>query len=124
MRKTLLGVLAGALLAMGVMAENIALREGHPEEYVVAQGDTLWDISGRFLEKPWLWPQIWQANPQIANPDLIYPGDRITLVFVGGEPRLMLNRGAGGTVKNGAIEIQGDRVTAVREWFKSKKEPA
>ena len=99
MRKTLLGVLAGALLAMGVMAENIALREDHPDEYVVMQGDTLWDISGRFLEKPWLWTQIWQANPQIANPDLIYPGDRITLVFVGGEPRLMLNRGAGGTVK-------------------------
>jgi translation initiation factor 1 len=29
--------------------------------------------------------------------------------------------GAGGTVKNGAIEIQGDRVTAVREWLAAGK---
>ncbi len=99
MRKTLFGVLAGALFACSAMAGNTALRADHPDEYVVVKGDTLWDISGRFLEKPWLWPSIWKANPHISNPDLIYPGDRITLVFVDGEPYLMLNRGSGGTVK-------------------------
>jgi translation initiation factor 1 len=25
--------------------------------------------------------------------------------------------GAGGTVKNGAIEIQGDRIAAIKDWF-------
>lgn len=99
MKKTVLGVIAGALLAFGAFATDVSLRSDHPTEYVVQRGDTLWDIAGRFLEKPWQWPQIWQANPQIANPDLIYPGDLITLVYVDGEARLMLNRGAGGTVK-------------------------
>lgn len=27
--------------------------------------------------------------------------------------------GTGGTVKNGVIEIQGDKVAAVREWFRN-----
>ncbi|MFM7785035.1 MAG: LysM peptidoglycan-binding domain-containing protein, partial [Gammaproteobacteria bacterium] len=93
MKKTVLGVIAGALLAFGAFATDVSLRSDHPTEYVVQRGDTLWDIAGRFLEKPWQWPQIWQANPQIANPDLIYPGDLITLVYVDGEARLMLNRG-------------------------------
>jgi hypothetical protein len=101
MKKTVLGVIAGALLAFGAFATDVSLRSDHPTEYIVQRGDTLWDIAGRFLEKPWQWPQIWQANPQIANPDLIYPGDRITLAYVDGEPRLLLNRGTGGTVKLG-----------------------
>jgi len=49
------------------------------EEYVVKKGDTLWDISGDMLQDNFLWPKIWQANPQIKNPDLIYPGDRIII---------------------------------------------
>ena len=97
MKKTLLGILASALFACVAMAGDVALRADHPEQYVVAKGDTLWDIAGRFLEKPWLWPHIWKANPQISNPDLIYPGDRITLVYIDGEPYLMLSRGGGGS---------------------------
>ena len=78
-------------LAVIVQAQDIELREDHPREYVVQQGDTLWDIAARFLTRPWQWPAIWQANPQIDNPHLIYPGDRITLEFFGGEPRLMVD---------------------------------
>ena len=78
-------------LALGVQASEIELREDHPREYVVQPGDTLWDIASRFLTRPWQWPAIWQANPQIDNPHLIFPGDVISLVFIGGEPRLMVD---------------------------------
>ena len=84
-----------SLPAMSVMADVVRLAPGHPEEYVVRKGDTLWDISGRFLEKPWRWPEVWKINPQIDNPHLIYPGDKIHLVYDEGQPYLELERGAG-----------------------------
>ncbi len=46
-----------------------------PETYTVRQGDTLWDLSGRFLNSPWYWPKIWSYNPEITNPHWIYPGN-------------------------------------------------
>ena len=70
-------------------ADELALRPDHPDVYVVVRGDTLWDISGRFLEKPWRWPELWGVNPQIANPHLIYPGDRLRLVMTADGPRLV-----------------------------------
>ena len=84
---------AALLLTGAVVAQDVALRSDHPEEYVVVKGDTLWDISGRFLDKPWQWPAIWHANPQIENPHLIYPGDVISLVYIDGVPQLRLRRG-------------------------------
>ena len=88
--------------AVSALAEDIGqyLRPGHPDVYTVVKGDTLWDISGQFLSRPWLWPEIWQINPQIENPHLIYPGDQIALIYVDGQPRLSLRRGdAGRTYK-------------------------
>jgi hypothetical protein len=83
-----------AVLLTGVAAaQDVSVRSDHPDEYVVVKGDTLWGISGRFLEKPWQWPAIWQANPQIENPHLIYPGDVVSLVYVDGVPQLRLSRG-------------------------------
>ncbi len=105
-RKTIrlagLGLVACVLAVASNAAEDLSryLKDGHPEVYTVVKGDTLWDISGKFLERPWLWPEIWRVNPQINNPHLIYPGDRIRLVYVEGQPQLVLERGeAGRTVR-------------------------
>lgn len=46
-----------------------------PDTYTVRSGDTLWDLSGRFLNNPWYWPKIWSYNPDILNPHWIYPGN-------------------------------------------------
>jgi hypothetical protein len=92
MLKKLLAVCAAALLTLGTAALAVELRSDHPDTYVVQRGDTLWDIAARFLKQPWLWPEIWQANPQIANPHLIYPGDRISLAYLGGRPQLNVTR--------------------------------
>jgi LysM repeat protein len=64
-----------------------------PSSYVVQPGDTLWDISAKFLTDPWYWPEIWHINPQVANPHLIYPGDTLALTWVEGQPRVTLASG-------------------------------
>jgi LysM repeat protein len=73
-------------------AGTVALRPGHPERHTVVKGDTLWGISGRFLQNPWQWPQVWKLNPQIKNPHLIYPGDVVALRYVDGKPELTVLR--------------------------------
>jgi LysM repeat protein len=70
------------------------LADNYPNNYTVVRGDTLWDISARFLRDPWLWPEVWQVNEQIVNPHLIYPGDIISLVWVDGKPQLRLGDGS------------------------------
>ncbi len=67
----------------------LRLREGAPQEYVVKKGDTLWHISELFLDDPWLWPELWRVNDDIANPHLIYPGDRLYLLWRDGRPQLV-----------------------------------
>lgn len=98
LKRTLFCALLGLIASGPVMADQETLRDGHPHRYTVKVGDTLWDIAGRFLSEPWYWPEIWDDNPDIENPHLIYPGDVIVLTMVDGEPRLSVERG-GGTVK-------------------------
>ncbi|MBT8063535.1 MAG: LysM peptidoglycan-binding domain-containing protein [Gammaproteobacteria bacterium] len=114
MIRTLMHLALAAILATGVaLAQDVSIRSDHPDEYVVVRGDTLWDISGRFLDKPWQWPAIWHANPQIENPHLIYPGDVISLVYVDGMPQLRLRRGGADTVKLSPSVRRMDRSDAI-----------
>lgn len=82
MLKQLRTVAAVAMLTVTTYAVAVEMNGTHPDTYVVRKGDTLWDISARFLKKPWLWPEIWQANPQVKNPHLIYPGDVLSLAYL------------------------------------------
>jgi hypothetical protein len=92
------------LVTVAVYAAGTQLRADHPDSYTVRRGDTLWGISGRFLSKPWLWPEIWQANPQVRNPHLIYPGDVLDLSFINGGPALRLEP---------AIHREGEAIPAI-----------
>ena len=89
LKMVLLAVFALLAPAAAVHAQDAPeLNPDVPLEYVVKRGDTLWDIAEFFLRDPWLWPELWNANPQVENPHLIFPGEVLYLVWVDGRPRL------------------------------------
>ena len=88
----LIGLLA---MAPASTVRALELAEDAPEVYEVRPGDTLWSIAGRYLRDPWLWPEIWYANDESGNPDLIYPGERLRLVHVEGRPRVVRDTATG-----------------------------
>lgn len=109
------------VLAAPAFADTLKLQDNAPDRYVVVKGDTLWDISGKFLKDPWRWPQIWNLNrAEIKDPHWIYPGDLIVLDRSGKEPRLSLVKGdkhGMTTVKLSpgvrATDIGGDAIPAI-----------
>ncbi len=86
-------LLLASLLPLSAIGDEVRLAEDAPAIYLVKEGDTLWGISNLFLRDPWMWPEIWDVNPQLDNPHLIFPGDQLYLVYVDGQPRLRVRRG-------------------------------
>lgn len=79
MQKLIISLICCLLPAL-TFADTLAIRDNAPDRYVVVKGDTLWDISSKFFEDPWKWPQIWGLNKDsIKNPHWIYPGDVVLL---------------------------------------------
>ncbi|GGY49741.1 hypothetical protein GCM10011297_23400 [Bacterioplanes sanyensis] len=88
MSKTIKRVLLTGLLCLSTTVAALPLKADAPERYQVKDGDTLWDISERFTNDPWQWPEIWYLNRQIEDPHLIFPGDMLALIDVNGERRV------------------------------------
>ncbi|MDH0720484.1 LysM peptidoglycan-binding domain-containing protein [Acinetobacter junii] len=103
LKKQLIAVAICAGLGMTVNITHAAspnvspssVKAGAPHVYVVKKGDTLWDISGKFLSKPWRWPEIWASNKHVKNPHWIYPGDRLLLCSLNGKPLIGKDEGDG-----------------------------
>lgn len=93
-------VFAPAALA----AQKCEFKADAPDSHKVVRGDTLWDISGKFLQHPWCWPQVWGLNrDQIKNPHWIYPGQIVYFDRTTG--RLSLGKPVGNTGTNGTVRL-------------------
>lgn len=105
-------VAADAAPAAG--AATVQVNPDHPDTYTVQPGDTLWGISEKFLKNPWQWPEVWHINEQVGNPHLIYPGDKLRLMWKDGQPSLVVDRGdstAGIGSSNTITEVMADGKT-------------
>ena len=93
----LVTTLGSAVLMTSAHANNPppTIKADAPNRYTVKKGDTLWDISGRYLDSPWRWKEIWATNKQIKNPNLIYPNDILILCVIQGKTLIGVDTGEG-----------------------------
>lgn len=69
--------LIASLLAVTALFSTMALPVGAASKtHTVVPGDTLWKIAVKYQVGT---SEIISANPQIKNPDLIYPGQAVTI---------------------------------------------
>jgi hypothetical protein len=92
--------------------------------YTIKKGDTLWDISAKFLKDPFLWPKLWERNPYITNPHWIYPGNPIQLTAVGPAKKEAAKEESKKVVEEKPKEVEEKPKEAVKEQEVKKVEPA
>lgn len=90
MSKTVRYLITVFFLVLSTVSHSLTLKPDAPERYTVKKGDTLWDISERYTDDAWQWPNIWYQNEQIEDPHLIYPGDIIGLMSIDGEMKVSI----------------------------------
>ena len=104
LKKVVTGGLSAVMLMGAVLTSSLPahannpapkIKPDAPNRYIVKKGDTLWDISGRYLKNPWQWREIWAANKQVKNPHLIYPGDILLMCIIRGETLIGIDTGEG-----------------------------
>ena len=113
--KSFSNIFASVLFASVFLLSTLTASAQDAEFYTVKKGDTLWHISGIFLEDPFMWPSVWRWNPYIPNPHLIYPGDVIKITAGGME---LVERG-GEKVEPPPVEpwpVDEEWVPPVIEW--------
>ncbi len=90
-----------------VKTMRCSFKANAPDKHTVVRGDTLWDISGKFLDHPWCWPQVWGLNrDQIRDPHWIYPGQIVYFDRAAGRLRLGSATGSQGGIPNVKLSPQ------------------
>jgi hypothetical protein len=68
------------LLPTTALAQQAPAAQAQQREHVVRRGDTLWDLARAYLDNPFLWPMIYEANRDVVrNPHWIYPANRLII---------------------------------------------
>ncbi|HUI46807.1 MAG TPA: LysM peptidoglycan-binding domain-containing protein [Nitrospirota bacterium] len=104
-------------------AQNATPTSEGNAEYVIKQGDTLWDISNTYLKDPFLWPIIWKANPSIANPDMIYAGNKLAIPSLAPLERAMQTPSEE-TLKTQLVEKQASAREEAKQTAEAAVSPA
>lgn len=127
--------LLGGVFASSAYANNPppTIKADAPNRYEVKKGDTLWAISGRYLDNPVRWREIWAVNKQVKNPHLIYPGDILILCVIRGQTLVGIDTGEGCagvekqmqeppkdmpiTINSTAGSVSAIPLSAIRHWL-------
>jgi hypothetical protein len=105
-KMTIVMVLFACLfLLYGKIGPASAVSGSDGRAHSVIKGDTLWDVTESYLANPFFWPKVWQYNPHIENPHLIYPGDQVNIP----SPEELAQMGEGKMIvsRRGAPGIEG-----------------
>lgn len=86
------------LFFISILGHALSLKPNAPSRYVVQYGDSLWSIANRYLEHPWEWKQLLRANPNIKNPNRLYPGAVLILEYDQDNPYIKV-------LSNGTIKL-------------------